>query len=63
MRSFVINPPNVYNPLITDLLRRRRYYPADIAEHSRCKKFHGRLEGLAERFKAPVLKFDNGHIE
>jgi hypothetical protein len=30
---------NVYNPLITDLLRDQRLYPADIAEHSLRKKF------------------------
>jgi hypothetical protein len=45
MRSFVINPANVYNSLITDLLRERHQYPADIAEQSRCKKFHVTWKG------------------
>lgn len=54
MRSFVINPANVYNPLITDLLRGWRWYPADIVGHSLCKKFQGRLKGWSGRAKAAM---------
>jgi hypothetical protein len=39
------NPVNVYNPLITDLLRGRRQYHADMAGHFRRKKFQGMPEG------------------